>query len=133
MLPNRIPFIYGPLCATALERLPVKKPITISIKEKGDLKKIPSKFSSVVGPQQLGTNLIVLDGGSAAVWTSKDIGRALRKVRMKEGQNYTILVTSVTIEAERVILERGMKLLRVSDFIGRTDHIINAKKVRIER
>jgi hypothetical protein len=105
----------------------IKKPITLSIRNKGDLLKVPQKFRGIVGRQEIGLCLIVIDGDVHDVWTSKDMDKLLSKVRMKEGQDYAVLVSGVTIEAERVILSKGLKLIRISDFYW-TDRSYNGRE-----
>ena len=109
----------------------MKKPLTITIKDKRDFKKVPTKFFGLVGHQQLGQTLIILDGDVEDVLTSKDIEKFLDKTKFKDDFKYTILTPEVTIEAEKMILEKGLSLIQLNSNFGWTDETYSQRKERM--
>jgi hypothetical protein len=108
----------------------MKKPLTLTIKEKRDLTKVPTKFYGLVGQQQIGQTLIILDRDAEDVLTSKEIQKILTKTKFKDGLKYAWLVTNLTIEAERAILDQGQDLLRLNNFYW-TDETYSQRKQRM--
>ena len=108
----------------------MRRPLTLTIDKKQDLTKIPTKYSGLVGQQQIGQTLIILDGDKEDVLTSKEIEKVITKAKFKDGLNYTWLVPNLTIEAEKVILTRGQGLLRLNSFYW-TDEAYSQRKQRM--
>jgi hypothetical protein len=108
----------------------MKKPLTLSIEDKRDLTKIPTKYLGLVGQQQVGQTLIILEGDREDVLTSKDIEKAVTKIEFKDGLKYTWLLPNLTIEAEKAILARGQSLLRLNNFYW-TDETYSQRKQRM--
>jgi hypothetical protein len=94
----------------------MKKLLTIKITDKRDFAKLPKKYLGVIGQQQIGRTLIVLEGDIKDVLTSKEIEKVLKKIKCKEGIEYILLLPNVTIEAERVITKQGYELIRLNNF-----------------
>ena len=107
----------------------MKRPLTLAINDKRDLTKIPTKYLGLVGQQQIGRTLIILDSDIENVLTSKEIEKVLMKTKFKDGISYTWLLPNVTIEAENVILKQGQELLRLSNFYW-TDESYSQRKQR---
>jgi hypothetical protein len=107
----------------------MKKPLTLTIENKRDLTKIPTKYLGLVGQQQIGRTLIILDGDREDVLTSKEIEKVLARTKFTDGRKYTWLLPNVTIEAENIILKRGQELLRLSNFYW-TDESYSQRKQR---
>ena len=105
----------------------MKRLLTLAINNKLDLAKIPPKYVGLVGQQQIGQTLIMLDGNFEDVLTSKEIEKILTKTKFLDGLTYVWLVPNVTIEAEKMILDRGQRLLRLNDFYW-TDESYSQRK-----
>jgi hypothetical protein len=119
------------LCATALGQISdMKRPLTLTIRDKKDLIKVPTKFWGLVGHQQIGQTLILLDGDIEDVLTSKEVEKLLNKIKIKDDLKHTLLISNVTIEAERTILSRGLNLLRLNNFYW-TDETYSQRQERM--
>ncbi len=92
------------------------RPQILSIKDKKDLRKISSKFSQLVGQQQIGHTLVIADGNDNQVLTSKNVEKILDKLRTKENTPLTFITINLTIEAGQLLKERGIYLLQTRDF-----------------
>jgi hypothetical protein len=107
----------------------MKKPLTIRIADKHDIAKLPKKYLGVIGQQQIGRTLIILDGDKEDVLTSKEIEKVLKKIKFKDGIDYSLLLPNVTIEAERVITKLGYELIRLNNFYW-TDNSYSQREQR---
>jgi hypothetical protein len=107
----------------------VKKPLILKIADKHDIAKLPKKYLGVIGQQQIGRTLIVLDGDLEDVLTSKEIEKVLKKVKFKEGIDYSLLLPNVTFEAEKVIATLGHELIRLNNFYW-TDNSYSQREQR---
>lgn len=101
-------------------------PQILNLKSKGDLRKISSKFSGLVGQQQIGQTLIIVDS-SDNVLTSRDVGKILKKFRFRENVTLTFVTTNVTIEAGQLLKERNIYLLQTKDVFW-TDNDFSQRK-----
>jgi hypothetical protein len=107
----------------------MKKPLTIRIADKHDIAKLPKKYLGVIGQQQIGRTLIILDGDKEDVITSKEIEKILKKIKFKDGIDYSLLLPNVTIEAEKVIATLGHELIRLNNFYW-TDYSYSQREQR---
>jgi hypothetical protein len=92
------------------------RPQILSIKDKKDLRKLSSKFSQLVGQQQIGHTLVIADGDDNQVLTSKDVEKILIKLRTKDNSPLTFVTVNVTIEAGHLLKEKNIYLLQTRDF-----------------
>lgn len=101
----------------------------LNIKDKKDLRKIPTKFFGLVGQQQIGHTLIIVDGNENLVLTSKDVDKILNKNRIKENVLYTLVTVNLTLEAEALLKEKGIFQLQNRNFDW-TDESYSQRKQR---
>ncbi len=94
----------------------MSRPQILHLKDKKDLQKISTKFSDLIGRQQFGQTLIIIDGPDDQVLTSRDLEKIITKTRLKENVNYTLLTTNLTIEAGEMIKSKGINLLQLKEF-----------------
>ena len=92
------------------------RPQILNIKDKKDLRKISTKFSPLVGQQQIGHTLVIADGNDDQVLTSKEIDKILDKLRLKDKSPLTFVAVNVTIEAGQLLSEKNIYLLQLHDF-----------------
>ena len=92
------------------------RPQILSIKDKKDLRKISTKFSPLVGQQQIGHTLVIADGNDDQVLTSKEVDTLLSKLRLKDNSPLTFVTVNVTIEAGQLLKDRNIYLLQTRDF-----------------
>lgn len=107
----------------------MKKPLILKIADKHDITKLPKKYLGVIGQQQIGRTLIVLDGDLEDVLTSKEIEKVLKKIKFKEGIDYSLLLPNVTFEAEKVVATLGLELIRLNNFYW-TDNSYSQREQR---
>jgi hypothetical protein len=108
----------------------MKRPLILAIRDKKDLIKVPAKFLGIVGHQQIGQTLILLDGDIEDVLTSKEVEKFLNKIKFKDDLKYTLLLANVTIEAEKMILNRGLNFVRLNNFYW-TDETYSQRQERM--
>ena len=89
---------------------------TLYIKDKTDLRKVPTKFSGLIGQQHVGQTLIIVDGNENLVLTSKDVDKILNKIRLKDNVSYTFVTINLTVEAETLLKDKGMFQLQHRTF-----------------
>jgi len=117
------------------------RPQILNIKDKRDLRKISSKFSQLVGQQQIGHTLVTADGNDNQVLTSKEVEKILSKLRTKDNSPLTFVAVNVTIEAGQLLKEKNIYLLQARDFFWtdkdysqnerHTDEFLDAIKQRL--
>ena len=99
----------------------MNRPQIIKLLDKKDLKKVPSKFSVLVGRPQIGQTLIIIDGDEDKVATSKEVNKIINKIKPVPEIQYTIVITNLTSEAAAILFERKINILRVSNFYWTDD------------
>jgi hypothetical protein len=108
------------------------RPQILNLKDKKDLIKVSTKFSGLVGRQQLGQTLIIVDGPADQVLTSKDLEKIIAKARLKENTNYTLLTTNLTVEAGEMIKSKGINLLQLKGFFWTDESLSQREKSSYE-
>ena len=108
------------------------KPQILNIRTKKDLKKISSKFSTLVGQQQIGHTLIIADGNDNQVLTSKEVDKLLAKLRLKHNSPLTFVTVNVTFEAGELLSRKNIYLLQNRDFFW-TDHQYSQHDDRMDK
>ncbi len=107
------------------------RPQILNLKNKRDLRKIPSKFSGLFGHQQIGRTLIIVDSPDN-VLTSREVDKILKKSRLKDNFKLTFVTTNVTIEAGEMLAERNIDLLQTKEFFW-TDNDFAQRKEDTDR
>jgi hypothetical protein len=92
------------------------RPQILKISDKKDLLKVSTKFSSLVGQQQIGHTLVIADGNDNKVLTSKEVEKIVNKLRLKDKSPLTLVTVNVTLEAGQFLKENNIFLLQTRDF-----------------
>lgn len=116
------------------------RPQILKINDKKDLRKVSTKFTSLVGQQQIGHTLVIVDGNDNQVLTSKEVEKIVSKLRLKEKSPLTFVTVNVTHEAGQFLKENNIFLLQTRDFFWTdkeysqnqedTDKLLDALKQR---
>ena len=117
------------------------RPQILKINDKKDLRKVSTKFSSLVGTQQVGHTLVIADGNDNQVLTSKEVEKIVTKLGLKDKSPLTFATVNVTIEAGQLLKENNIYLLQTRDFFWtdkeysqndeHTDKFLDALKQRL--
>lgn len=108
------------------------KPQLLRIIDKKDLKKVPNKFSLIISDQQIGKTLILIDGDENRVLTSKELSKILKKVRIKEDEQYVLVTINLTTEAIELLEEREIEFVQDRDFVWTDEQYKQREKRRHE-
>lgn len=94
----------------------MKKPQILRIRDKNDLKKVPTKFSSRISQKQIGKTLILTDSETNNVLTSKEVTKILKKLRRKE-EKFVLVAVNLTVEATELLNANEIEHVCDRDFV----------------